>query len=686
MTDEWSVVGGAGFIGTEVRRRLVAPSRRVTVVDVVPPPALPGETFVAADLWEDIPGLEGHVVLSFGQSMPRPVRPWTLLLDNAVTTARLAPALVGHDVTLLSSVEVYGTAPGPLTEDTDPVLPVALHEVERWVDVVMEHALAPVSPHRSIHLCRTLADRDPSGRWVYALSKLAQEMVLRRILGPDQLTVLRLANVVGQAQYRLLGRLVEALLSGRPCVVASVRRSFVSAQDVGRVVAARPGPGTFNASAGTLSIDDVAGLVSRELGLDLRIKALPVSGDESCGDVDARRLSAIMGPWEPVAELVRRTARLQATAPAPLFPRPLAVVIPPRPHRPDQVAERTAAALWRGELRDGRWSRQLTARLAELLDLDAGRKLVLTNSGTNALRLAVWAVSRPEPGDVALCPAYTFHATSEVLAQLGWQVRLVDVDPWTWTLDPDLVAEHLVDPRVRLVVAVDALGNPADYDRLQGACDRAGVPLVADSAPSLGASYAGRPVGTQAASHAFSMSFAKTLTAAGGGGAAVVPESADLAAGPNWLRSASMLEPAAIAAVDQVEVLPELVRRRHLVADVYAELLVQPGFYSQHVRPRDRHALVHWALRVPRRVGRDRLAAALAPEGVSTKSYYQPLSLRTPGPLPVTEALHREVLALPMSSELSVDEAERVAAAVLRSLRRLSGAAVIPEPELAAVR
>jgi dTDP-4-amino-4,6-dideoxygalactose transaminase len=401
------------------------------------------------------------------------------------------------------------------------------------------------------------------------------------------------------------------------------------------------------------------------------------------GDVDGRRLARLVEPFEPVEETVRRCAVAAATGPGPMFRRELRVVVPPRPRRPDVVADRIAESLWSGVLRGGRWSRELTAGLSDRLGLSDDRRLLLTSSGTHALRLAVWAAAgAPDPGAVALAPAYTFHATTEVLRQLGWSVRLVDVDPWTWTIDPDLVAQELADPAVGVVVAVDALGDPADYARLREVCAATGTPFFADSAPALGAEHDGSPVGTQAEAHAFSMSFAKTMTGAGSGGAVVVPADADLAAAPNWLRSSPMTEPSAVAALDHLEALDDMVRHRARVAEVYSELLLgRGGFGTQHVRPGDRHAHVHWVVRVPAAVGRDRLACELAAEGVQSKPYYEPLADTPDGPLPVTAALHAEALALPMSSEVSLDEAERVATAVARSLRRLAVAPALPTSE-----
>jgi dTDP-4-amino-4,6-dideoxygalactose transaminase len=525
-----------------------------------------------------------------------------------------------------------------------------------------------------VGLCRELAAWDPSGRWTYALSKLAQELILERAVGPGRATVLRLANVTGAAQYRLVGQLVESMLEERPCTVHDSRRSFVSIEDVARVALEVTEPGVWNVSAGTLELPVVAELVAEELGCDPEIRVVPAPVGDSCGVVDASRLTARIGELEGAATAVRRAAREFAEPSGPIFARPLEVVVPPRPEHPDVVADRIAESIWTGQVRGGRWTAALHDALSEHLALEDGQRLVLTNSGTNALRLAIRALAGPpRPGAVALCPAFTFHATVEVLRQLGWTPRFVDVDEGTWTLAPDAVAEALatgVD--IGLVVTVDALGNPSDYAALNAICGDAGVPLIADSAPSLGALYAGRPVGTQAGAHVLSLSFAKVVSGGGSGGALVLPASADLETPENWLRSSPISEASAIVALDGLAVLDDLVHRRSLVAELLAGALSgDGGMTPQVVRSGDRHAWVHWVMRVSPQIGRDELARGLAAEGVRTKPYYEPIAGVPLGAVPVTARLHGEVLALPMSSELTRGQAEQVAAATLRVRRAI---------------
>jgi dTDP-4-amino-4,6-dideoxygalactose transaminase len=205
------------------------------------------------------------------------------------------------------------------------------------------------------------------------------------------------------------------------------------------------------------------------------------------------------------------------------------------------------------------------------------------------------------------------------------------------------------------------------------------VPLVSDSAASLGSSARGVPVATQADGHAYSMSFAKVLSAGGAGGAAVLP--ADAAAAlqrdpANWCRSEMMDELHAIYALDQLPLLGELVRRRNRVAATYRSgLSDMPGLVPQGIRPGDTHSFVHWVMRVPQPPGRDALQRSLLDYGVQTKPYFRALHLSAMGNgerLPVTERLDTEVLALPMSSELTEEQAESVVMAVRHCLRRLT--------------
>jgi len=675
-----TVIGGAGFLGSAVVARCLARGREVVSVDRFACRGAPavGVTTVEADLLTDpldevLADLPvGPVVLLAGNSDPRAVRSWQLVLDNAVTTARVLPLLRDRRVILASSIEVYGSASGPQREDTLPVLPLDDDALRAWDADAVALAAKPCPPWRVETLCRRLADGDPGGRWVYGLAKRAQELLVTDAVPRDHLTVFRVANLFGVGQDRVVARLVRRALAGLPLTVGETRRTFLAVEDLADAIAAAPPAGVVNAGAGCLDLVDLAALVLDELGLDREVQVSPVAAGDAPGVVDTSRFEDLTGVGRShldaaLRSFVRRLRDEATPVMGPLMP----VVVPPRPEQPELLAERIQQSLWSGSLKDGLWTRSLTTQLRDRLELSDDLTVLPTYSGTAALRLATVAVAgMAQPGDVAVVPSFTFPATGEYLAQLGYRLRFCDVIPSTWTLDPARLDEALAPGDVRVVVVVDALGVPADYDAVLPVCRRHGVPVVADSAPSLGARFRGRPVGSQADAHAFSMSFAKVVSAAGGGGAVVVATDAlnRLRSAVDWTRSAGLGEVHAATALDLVERLDQLVARRTAVAHVYAELeRADARIIPQRIGDGDEHAWVHWVARFPG-IDRNRLTKRLEALGIGTKPYYAPVLHRLPwgslaenvSGLPVTDLLHDEALALPMSSELSVGEAERV--------------------------
>jgi dTDP-4-amino-4,6-dideoxygalactose transaminase len=156
--------------------------------------------------------------------------------------------------------------------------------------------------------------------------------------------------------------------------------------------------------------------------------------------------------------------------------------------------------------------------VATMIDVPAA--LALT-SGTAALHLALLLLG-VEPGDDVLVPTQTFVASANVVTYVGARPVLVDSNPTTWTIDPDLVAAEL-ETRARqgrlpaALITVDLYGQCADYDRLLATCAEYDVPVLEDAAEALGASYRGQPAGSFGAAGVFSFNGNKIITTSGGG-------------------------------------------------------------------------------------------------------------------------------------------------------------------------
>jgi dTDP-4-amino-4,6-dideoxygalactose transaminase/nucleoside-diphosphate-sugar epimerase len=678
------LVGGSGWIGSALATQLLAEGRPVTIVDRNPPPqSVPSSAeWQPLDLLVDSVSLpQGRVVVLTGTGEPRPAWPWTLPLDNAVTAARLAPALAGREVTLVSSVEVYGSAGGPLIETTVPCLPVSSHVLDDWCArlsaLVTE---GPCPPWRSARLCRELTESDPSGRWVYGLSKYAQERIVAKAR-PEKLAIFRVANVFGPGQDRVIAKFARLARRGRPIEVKpDGMRSFLPLEDLIRALTHQFPAGLFNLGGTTLQLGDFADELCRRLGSSSPVVRFASNENESCGIVHSPAFEATGGRFTPFDEALATFLVALETNSDPLFEPPLPVIVPARPALPDLVAERLAGALWSGRLKAGQLhttdlKRELTAVLG--LEHDSNRQVAVTTSGTAALRLAVLAAAGPaSPAKFAVLPSYTFPATAEVLVRLGYKLRFADVDFRSWTLDPSSVDEALKPGDVAVVIGVDTFGNPLDYRRLRAVCDRHEVAFVADSAAALGSYVGGRPVASQADAHAFSMSFAKTVAAGGMGGFAVLPGHARFEPNDGGDSSEYMSELHAICGRDQVAELERLVAHRDAVAAVYEDGLAGiPDLITQRLTSECTSARAHFVVRI---IGRDResVAHSLAADGIGTKPYFRALH-RTDflgaecGKLVATDMLHAEALALPMSSEMTVRQAERVVVGVERAMGRL---------------
>ncbi len=143
------------------------------------------------------------------------------------------------------------------------------------------------------------------------------------------------------------------------------------------------------------------------------------------------------------------------------------------------------------------------------------------SSGTAALHLALLGLG-VGPGDTVWLPTLTFAATANAVVHAGAEPVFLDVDPATWQLDPALLAEALETAAAEgalpaAVVPVDLYGQCADYDPILAACARYDLPVVADAAEGLGATYGDRAAGSLGRAAVLSFNGNKIVTTGGGG-------------------------------------------------------------------------------------------------------------------------------------------------------------------------
>lgn len=145
----------------------------------------------------------------------------------------------------------------------------------------------------------------------------------------------------------------------------------------------------------------------------------------------------------------------------------------------------------------------------------SARDVVLTNSGTSALRLALEALHRAGRGPVAM-PAYACFDIATAAVGAGIGVRLYDVDPETLGPDPHSLRAALAQGARSIVVAY-LYGYPVDLNAVNSLAAEYGALMIEDAAQGAGGTWQGVPLGSFGAASILSFGRGKGTTGGGGG-------------------------------------------------------------------------------------------------------------------------------------------------------------------------
>lgn len=144
---------------------------------------------------------------------------------------------------------------------------------------------------------------------------------------------------------------------------------------------------------------------------------------------------------------------------------------------------------------------------------------VMTNSGSSANLIAIASLvysGRINRGDEVLVTAVSWSTTYFPLMQLGLKIRFVDIDLNTLNVDISELKEAVTD-KTRVIMAVNLLGNPNEFDKIEQICRDYGLLLVEDNCESMGAMYKGRCAGTFGIIGSFSTYFSHHICTMEGG-------------------------------------------------------------------------------------------------------------------------------------------------------------------------
>ena len=303
-------------------------------------------------------------------------------------------------------------------------------------------------------------------------------------------------------------------------------------------------------------------------------------------------------------------------------------------------------------------------------------------TGTDAIRIGLQALG-VQPGDGVITVANAGMPPVVAVKEAGAIPVFVDVDRATRNIDPALIVAAIT-PRTKAVLAIHLFGHPVDVDAVLDVIRPHGIKLLEDCAQAHGARYRGRRVGSMGDAAAFSFYPTKNLGAYGDGGFlttndADVADRARMLRGYGWRRRYVSESHGFNSRLDELQAAILRVKLRYLDA-ANDERRRRAALYDEALEGIAIPVTASWAepvyhLYVIEVDGRDELRAALQAAGVGSDVHYPlPSHLQPacadlgmgPGSLPVTEALAKRVLSLPMYPELPMDHVERVAEIVSR--------------------
>lgn len=325
------------------------------------------------------------------------------------------------------------------------------------------------------------------------------------------------------------------------------------------------------------------------------------------------------------------------------------------------------------------------------LEAYTGAKHVITvGNGTDALQIALMGLGL-KPGDEVITPTFTFIATAEVAALLGFTPVVVDVDWGTMNISVEAIRKAIT-PRTKAIVPVHLFGQCADMEPIMAIAQEHHLYVVEDACQAIGAQYTfsdgtTRQAGTMGDIGCTSFFPSKNLGCYGDGGA-IFTNNDELAAQMRAIANHGMvvryhhdrvgvnsrLDAIQAAVLDaKLPHLDEYIAARQRAAAYYDKAFAgNPHVLTPARQAHSTHVYHQYTLRLVG-VDRDKVREALAEKKIPSMVYYPvPLHLQKAyqdprykaGDFPVAERLAGCVLSLPMHTELDDEQLSVITSAV----------------------
>lgn len=314
------------------------------------------------------------------------------------------------------------------------------------------------------------------------------------------------------------------------------------------------------------------------------------------------------------------------------------------------------------------------------------RNVIPCANGTDALQVALMALNL-QAGDEVITADFTFAATVEVIDLLKLKSVLVDVDEHTFNIDT-VALERAITPRTKAIIPVHLFGQCANMEEIMDIAEKYNLYVIEDTAQALGAEYnfsngTSKKAGTIGHIGATSFFPSKNLGCYGDGGA-IFTNDDDLAHKIRGIVNHGMYkryyhdEVGVNSRLDSLQAAILRLKLPHLdhynsarqdVADYYDEAFTgMKNLITPKRSAKSTHVFHQYTLRIID-ADRDALNRFLAENEIPSMIYYPvPLhqqraynqGIYKDEDFPVTMRLVDEVISLPMHTELTEEQLEKI--------------------------
>jgi dTDP-4-amino-4,6-dideoxygalactose transaminase len=322
------------------------------------------------------------------------------------------------------------------------------------------------------------------------------------------------------------------------------------------------------------------------------------------------------------------------------------------------------------------------------------------SSGTAAIHLAL-VILGVERGDTVIASSFTFSATINPIIYQGALPILIDSEPETWNMDPEMLEKAIKDQlrkgkKPKAIIPVHLYGMPANMTQIMIIAERYEIPVIEDAAEALGSRFIGRSAGSFGKMGVLSFNGNKVITTSGGG--ALISNNRDMVErarfyatqardkAPHYQHSQigynyRMSNILAGIGCGQMEVIESRVQRRRDTFFYYKENLKEYDCIKFLEEPDESYFSNHWLTTIlidqtKTSLSREVLQKELEKDNFETRPLWKPMHLQPvfsnyPAYLNgVSEKLFANGLCLPSGSNMSDADRERVLNSIIKQLRK----------------